>query len=112
MLYRWTWGIKIENNASISTYCKIVSGEHDLNSSDFEFLSKPVVIESRVWLGIASIILPEACIGEGNVIAAGAVAVGRKYEAFAVYGGIPAIKIANRINNLDYQLDGWMPYFR
>lgn len=105
-------GLKIGDDVSVSTYCKIVSGEHDLNDSNFEFSSKPVLIQPRVWLGIGSIVLPGANLGEGCVIAAGAVAVGKEYNPFTVYGGVPAIRIAVRKNNLDYHLDGWTPYFR
>jgi acetyltransferase-like isoleucine patch superfamily enzyme len=34
---------------------------------------KPVVIEDNVWIGRAAIIMPGVTIGEGSIVAAGAV---------------------------------------
>ena len=52
-------------------------------------LGKPVTIGHNVWIGGRSVILPGVTIGDGAVIAAGAV-VTKNVPANTVYGGNPA----------------------
>jgi acetyltransferase-like isoleucine patch superfamily enzyme len=59
-----------------------------------------VIIEDDVWIGYGSIILSGVKISIGSIIAAGSV-VTRDVEAHSIYGGVPAIKIANRFDNED-----------
>ena len=92
----------------------ILTGTHNSKSSNFEYEEKKVVINDYVWTGIESIILPGAILSKGMVLAAGSVAVPgcNKYEEFGIYSGVPAVKIAERDNNLIYNLYGWKPMFR
>ena len=46
----------------------------------------------RCWLGARTTLLPGVRIGEGTVVAAGAV-VTESCEAGAIYGGVPARKV-------------------
>ena len=57
--------------------------------------SSMVVIEDDVWLGAKSIVLPGVTIGEGAVVAAGAV-VNKNVQPYAVVAGIPAREIGKR----------------
>ena len=52
-------------------------------------LGKPVTIGHNVWIGGRSVILPSVTIGDGAVIAAGAV-VTKNVPANTIYGGNPA----------------------
>ncbi|KAF5054948.1 2,3,4,5-tetrahydropyridine-2,6-dicarboxylate N-acetyltransferase [anaerobic digester metagenome] len=54
-----------------------------------------IVIENDVWLGANVVILPGVHIGEGAIIAAGAV-VSKDVEPYSVVAGIPAKKIKVR----------------
>ena len=56
-----------------------------------------VVIGSDVWLGGGSILLPGSQVGDGAVIAAGAVVTG-SVPAGAIYGGVPARQLGLRKN--------------
>ncbi len=47
------------------------------------------------------IILPGVTVGEGAVVAAGAI-VTKDVEPYTVVGGVPAVKIADRPSNLNY----------
>lgn len=49
----------------------------------------PIVIGRGAWIGARAIILPGVTVGEGAVIAAGAV-VTKDCEADTLYGGVPA----------------------
>jgi acetyltransferase-like isoleucine patch superfamily enzyme len=52
-------------------------------------VAAPVCIGNDVWIGAKCVILPGVSIGDGAVIAAGAV-VNRDVPAGAIVGGIPA----------------------
>ncbi|WP_037353996.1 CatB-related O-acetyltransferase [Selenomonas sp. FC4001] len=91
--------------AEIGRYCSvgedvcISPGEHliDAVSTSAMFYEEPwdvltrknVVIGDDVWIGTRSIILGGVKIGNGAIIAAGAV-VTKDVPPFAVYGGVPA----------------------
>ena len=57
----------------------------------------PVVIGNDVWVGANAIILPGVTIGDGAVIAAGAV-VTHNVESYAIVAGVPAKVIKYRYN--------------
>lgn len=58
-------------------------------------VSRPVRIESDVWLGARVVVLPGVTIGRGAIIAAGAV-VTRDVESMAIVAGVPARQIGFR----------------
>lgn len=60
--------------------------------------NKPVVIGNDVWIGAYVSILPGVYIGDGAVIAAGAV-VTKDVEAYAIVGGVPAETIRYRFDS-------------
>lgn len=55
----------------------------------------PILIENDVWIGSNVTILPGVKIGQGSVVAAGAV-VTKDVESYVVVGGVPA-KLIKRI---------------
>jgi len=61
-------------------------------------LKSKIIIEDDVWIGIGSIILSGVTIEIGSIIAAGSV-VTKNVDAYSIYGGNPARKIANRFNS-------------
>ena len=54
-----------------------------------------VVIGDDVWIGAKAVVLRGVTIGEGAVVAAGAV-VNRDVEPYAIVGGVPAKSIGSR----------------
>lgn len=58
---------------------------------------KPVIIGNNVWIGTKVIILPGVSIGDGAIIAAGAV-VTKNVPENAIFGGNPAKLIKLRYN--------------
>lgn len=101
-------GIFIGNHVNLSTHVSIWTEQHDHRdpwfrcNSDTDF---KVVIEDHVWIGPEVIILHGVTIGEGAVIAAGAV-VTKNVESFSIYAGVPAKKIGERNRDLKYTFDG------
>jgi maltose O-acetyltransferase len=53
---------------------------------------RPVAIGNRCWIGARAMIMPGVTIGEGTVIAAGAI-VTKDCEADALYAGVPARRL-------------------
>jgi acetyltransferase-like isoleucine patch superfamily enzyme len=58
-------------------------------------VTEPIVIEDDAWLGASAIILPGVTIGQGAIVAAGAV-VTKSVEPFTIVGGVPATIIRQR----------------
>lgn len=97
-------GIEIGENVNLSTGVWVWTLQHDHSSRSFGLDSKgKVVIGNRAWLGPRTIILPGVTIGEGAVIAAGAV-VTKDVPPFALVGGVPGKIIGERNRDIDYTL--------
>lgn len=98
--------ITIGDNVSISHNVNIVTGSHDAQSPNFIGVFKPIVIKDYAWLGVGCTILQGVTIGKGAVVAAGAV-VTKDIGDYEIVGGIPAKKIGERPQKLNYHCNGW-----
>lgn len=96
-------GLTIGENVNLSTAVAIWTGQHDYQSPEFEYQGAPVRICDRAWLSFRSTILPGVTVGEGAVVAAGAV-VTKDVPPYAVVAGIPAKVIGTRNSDLHYNL--------
>ena len=94
-------GITIGNSVSISHQVNIMTGSHDVRSRRFEGVFEPITIADYAWLGIGCTILKGVHIGKGAVVCAGAV-VTKDVPPYAIVGGVPARKIGERPQDLDY----------
>ena len=90
--------IEIGNDVCISENVLLLTGTHDVSSVNFDLVTKPVKICDKVWIATSAMILPGVTIGEGAVIAAGAV-VTKDVEPWTVVGGNPAKFIKKRVLN-------------
>jgi maltose O-acetyltransferase len=84
--------ITMGNRVGVSPQVAIVTSLHDMGSHHNRvgpLESRPVIIHDGVWLGTRCMILPGVTIGEGAVVAAGAV-VHRDVPPNTVVGGVPA----------------------
>ena len=95
-------GVSIGKRTLIGYRSQILSTTHTIPNNrsrlhDSGHTAKPVVIEQDVWIGANVIVLPGVTIGEGAVIAAGAV-VTKDVPPFAIFGGVPAKQIRSRIH--------------
>ena len=94
----------IGNHVDIASGVMIYNSEHEINSEDFHAIIAPVEIEDYVFIGPRAIILPGVKIGEGAVVAAGAV-VTKDVPEYMVVGGVPAQVIGERkVKDLHYRL--------
>ena len=90
-----TGGVKIGKNVNISDGVVVITAKHDINSPEFEAAYVPIVIEDWAWLATNAIVLAGVRVGEGAVVAAGAV-VTHDVPPYVVVGGNPATVIGER----------------
>ena len=88
--------IEIGEKTCIGEHVKLLTGYHDIATRNFAFKTKPIRIGSACWLATAATILPGVTIGDGAVVAAGAV-VTKDVEPWTVVGGNPAKFIKMRV---------------
>ncbi len=97
------FGITIEENVNLSTGVWIWTTQHDPQHELFKASGAPVYIKKFSWISCRTILLPGVTIGEGAVVAAGAV-VTKDVADYTIVGGVPAKMIGARNRNLKYQL--------
>jgi len=96
--------LKIGNHTDIASQVLIYNSEHDIEAEDFRAITAPVEIGDYVFIGPRAIILPGVKIGNGVIVAAGAV-VTKDVEPFRIVGGVPAKEIKSRkLGNPHYRL--------
>ena len=93
-------GLTIRKNAVIAYDAIIWSLHHDYNNIHFVGKGAPVEFGAYAWVCSRSIILPGVKIGEGAIVASGAI-VTKDVEPWTIVGGIPAKPIGVRKQN-DY----------
>jgi len=88
--------IVIGDQATISQGVKLCTAGHDISSKIMELTYRPIVIGANAWVSGWAIVLPGVTIGEGSVVAAGAV-VSKDVDSWSVVGGNPAKFIKRRV---------------
>lgn len=89
------WDKYYERKQLITKYGKY-RGNHGFENSELRN-NPPVVIGNDVWIGANVCIMPGVNIGDGAVLAAGAV-VTKDVEPYAIVGGVPATCIKYRFS--------------
>lgn len=95
-------GIYVDHDTNISSHVIMITGSHDIDNPNFTADFKPIKIGHHCWLGTGAMVLQGVTIGDGAVLAAGAVAT-KDIPPFEVWGGVPAHFIRKR--NMDVQYD-------
>lgn len=88
-------GLTIQQGAVIGYGAIIWTLNHDYNDIHFCGKGAPVTIGKHAWVCSNSIVLPGITIGEGAVVASGAI-VTHDVPPYAIVGGIPAKIIGQR----------------
>lgn len=97
-------GLTIGHHSDIASEVMIWTSQHDLNDPDMRAIEKPVSIGDYVFIGPRAIILPGVSIGDGAVVAAGAV-VTKDVPPKTMVAGVPAQKIGERhLESFHYRL--------
>lgn len=88
--------ITIGAHAVVSEGAFICTAEHDITNPRFELKTAPIVIGDNAWVGARATVLPGVTIGEGAVVAAGAI-VTKDVAPWTVVAGNPAREIKKRV---------------
>lgn len=101
-------GIVVGEDVVFASDVKIWTEQHDHRDPYFRCETqehKPVIIDDRSWIGSHTVILHSVHIGEGAVVAAGAV-VTHDVPPYTIVAGVPAKKIGERNQDLKYSFNG------
>jgi acetyltransferase-like isoleucine patch superfamily enzyme len=92
--------IIIKENVFFGHHVMLLTPQHDFTLTGLErqkkITAKPILIEKDAWISSGAIVLGGVTIGEGAVVAAGAV-VNKDVPPFTIVGGVPA-KVIRSVN--------------
>jgi len=83
--------ITIGDHCVISQGAHLCTGSHDIDSSNFQLIAKPISLESSVWVCAEAFVGPGVRLAEGCVLCARAVVVKSIVEPWTVWAGNPAV---------------------
>ncbi|MEM0966362.1 MAG: DapH/DapD/GlmU-related protein [Verrucomicrobiota bacterium] len=98
------YAIRTGADVSIGPEAAVLTLGHDPRSPNFADRGDDVIIGNHVWIGYRAIILPGVKVGDGAVVGAGAV-VTKSVELNSIVAGIPAKKVGERQDTLNYSLN-------
>jgi acetyltransferase-like isoleucine patch superfamily enzyme len=100
-------GISVDRDVSISREAALLTATHLPDDPDFKATLAPIHLESHSWIGMRALIMPGVCVGEGAVVAAGAL-VTSDVEPYTIVAGVPARARRQRARPMRYELS-WRP---
>ncbi len=96
-------GIAIGRSVNIGSGTSLQTGKHLIDDPNFAADFAPIVVHDMAWIAEGCRVLAGVSIGEGAVVAAGAV-VTKDVAPYEVVGGVPATHIRMRARPMDYVL--------
>lgn len=87
----------------INDGARLLTASHDVTSSQWATVAKPIIIEDHVWIATNAIVLPGVRLGRGAVVGAGAV-VSKDVPPLGIVAGNPAVLLnKRRVDRLEYR---------
>ena len=83
--------VHIGDNCVVSQGAHLCTGTHDIDSANFQLITKPITLNAHVWVCAEAFIGPGVSIAEGCVVGARGVVVKSIADAWTVWAGNPAI---------------------
>jgi putative colanic acid biosynthesis acetyltransferase WcaF len=90
--------VYLGNHVCVSQGVYFCTGNHDWSDPSFGLTVRPIYVNDGAWICARAIVGPGTRIGEGAVLAAGAVAT-NNVPPYAVHAGNPAALLATRVLN-------------
>jgi putative colanic acid biosynthesis acetyltransferase WcaF len=88
----------LASHCIISQGAYICGATHEYNDPSFRLVSYPVSIGAYAWICARAIVHPKVNVGTGAILGLGSVAT-RDLEPFAIYTGMPAEKVKERLRS-------------
>jgi len=92
--------IAIGEGTYIAPNVGIITTNHDPSNPDVHLPGADVVIGRKCWIGMNAVVLPGCHLGDGTVVAAGAVVTKSFPEGRCVLAGVPA-RVIRRLDTAD-----------
>jgi putative colanic acid biosynthesis acetyltransferase WcaF len=92
--------VTLGSHAIVSQQAYLCGATHDYEDPKFPLIALPITIGAHAWICARATVQPGLSVGDGAVLALGAVAT-KNLEPWTVYGGVPARKIRMRIKRAD-----------
>ena len=87
--------IRLGDQVTVSQDAFLCTASHDITSPIMELTTAPLILKDQCWVCARAIILPGVTLGEGCVVAAGAV-VTKNIAPWTIVGGNPATALGKR----------------
>ena len=87
--------IEIGTNVRLAHAVEFYTADHNPDDPHFSMRTGPIRVGNEVWIGSRATILRGVTIGDGAIVATGAV-VTRSVEPFTIVAGVPARPIGKR----------------
>ena len=94
-------GITLEDDVVLASDVHLRTAEHDPSAADFMHSYEPIHVQKYGWLGTRCTVLGGVSVGYGAVVAACALAT-KDVDDYVIVGGVPAVPIGKRNQDLDY----------
>lgn len=104
-------GLTIGARVNISPEVCLLTAGHDVDSPTFAGRVQPTVVGDRCWVATRAIVLPGTVLGEGAVVAAGAVVRG-DVPPWTVVAGAPAQPVGARSPDAQRELPAYRRWFQ
>ena len=93
------YGITLGNHCLIASGCRFIDHDHGMERGrlmkEQPCPGEPIIIGNDVWIGANAVVLKGVHIGDGAIVAAGAV-VTKSIPPYEIWGGVPAKKLGTR----------------
>jgi putative colanic acid biosynthesis acetyltransferase WcaF len=87
--------VTLEEEAIVSQYAYLCTAGHDINDPTFPLVTAPIRLDRKAWVAAKAVVCMGVTIGEGGVVALGALAI-KSVEPWTIVGGVPARPIGKR----------------
>ena len=87
--------VRLGSHAILSQDAYLCGATHDIDDPRFPLLAFAMEVGAYAWICARASVAPGVNVGEGAVLALGAVAT-RDLEPWCVYAGVPAVKVKER----------------
>ena len=87
--------VTLASHVTISQQAYLCGAGHDIDSAGFEMVAKPINVGAYGWICARAVVLPGVRVGEGAVLALGAIA-SRDLSEWTVNAGSPARFVRQR----------------